>query len=482
MRSRNARLAAPAIAAVVVAACGLAASPAAAKPRFQQLAGFDAPATPPHLDRVGVLKVGPKRASNILVLVPGTSAGAAYFRPLAQQIVRRRRGWQVWAVERRENLLEDHSLAARVKAGGSSGDELFDYYLGWLIDPDVSRHFEPVPDSEVGFAREWGLRVAVGDLRRVLRAARKRARVRARAKARRGNGKSRRRGRVVLGGHSLGASITTAYATWDFNGVPGSKGLAGLVFIDGGSGPSPAIGAEEATLELDELASGSPWLAFGGIPSPFMGLFSLVGSTLAIGEPRAPSTLQGFPLLPADLAAPVRVTNRSGWGFAIDPETSPPALAAAQFNVGRLAARGDPRGWDEAGEPTPLRRAARVASGWGLPRLDGTAWYHPIRLTLDARAVAAGNPNPAQRVLGVRSVHGDRLGRMPILAFGAALGGERVLDAARALAAQSRIPPRLVRLIDREATYAHNDPNAAHPRNAFVDGLLPFLRRTLPRR
>jgi len=38
---------------------------------------------------------------------------------------------------------------------------------------------------------------------------------------------------VVLGGHSLGGSITTAYATWDFNGKAGAKSLDGLVFIDG---------------------------------------------------------------------------------------------------------------------------------------------------------------------------------------------------------------------------------------------------------
>ena len=46
-------------------------------------------------------------------------------------------------------------------------------------------------------------------------------------------------GKVVLGGHSLGGSITTAYATWDFNGKPGAEDLSGLVFIDGGSSPTP---------------------------------------------------------------------------------------------------------------------------------------------------------------------------------------------------------------------------------------------------
>ena len=35
------------------------------------------------------------------------------------------------------------------------------------------------------------------------------------------------RRKVILGGHSLGASTTVAYAAWDFNGRPGYKDLAG---------------------------------------------------------------------------------------------------------------------------------------------------------------------------------------------------------------------------------------------------------------
>ena len=62
-----------------------------------------------------------------------------------------------------------------------------------------------------------------------------------------------------------------------------------------------------------------------------------------------------------------------------------------------------------------------------------------------------------------------------IYAFGAALGGQRVLDAARALASQSGIPDRNLTLIDRQDTYSHNDPNSASPKNEFVDGLVKFL-------
>ena len=83
-------------------------------------------------------------------------------------------------------------------------------------------------------------------------------------------------------------------------------------------------------------------------------------------------------------------------------------------------------------------------------------------------------------MLDVRATHGDDLPkRLRIYAFGAALGGQRVLDAATALASQSGIPqaqPR--RCVDRHATYAHNDPNSAAPqKNAFLKALVPFLRR-----
>jgi hypothetical protein len=117
-------------------------------------------------------------------------------------------------------------------------------------------------------------------------------------------------------------------------------------------------------------------------------------------------------------------------------------------------------------------------AGWGLKSLDGTAWYHPQRLTIDSGAVAAGNANPAQEVLDVRATHGrDLPKRLWIYAFAGSLGAQRVLDAATNLANQSGIPKKQVRLVDRHTTYSHNDPNSASPKNAFVDKLIPVLRK-----
>ncbi len=160
--------------------------------RFERLDGFAAPGTPAELNKVGVLQIGPKRAKNILVLNPGTSASAAYFAPLAKTVVEKAKGWQVWAVERRENLLEDHSVLDRAKDGTATGQELFDYYLGWLTDPSVTKHFQLIPDTDVAYARDWGMRVEIEDLRRVVKLAQKRAAARSSSAATRSAARSPR--------------------------------------------------------------------------------------------------------------------------------------------------------------------------------------------------------------------------------------------------------------------------------------------------
>jgi hypothetical protein len=457
--ARERRLPGLAVAALVGVAALLAIAPgASATPRVHWMAGYDAPDTPRSLDKVGVLRIGPRHAPDILVLNPGTSAGSAYFAPLARKIVNETDGWQVWSVERRENLLEDQSVFNRAKRGKASPQEVFDYYLRWLTDRSITNHIEPVPDSEVQFAKKWGMQVEIRDLRKVVKMAENRGR------------------HIVVGGHSLGGSITTAYATWDFNGRPGVRGLSGLVFIDGGSSPDPVTEAEAKKSLNDLRKAPSPWLSFGGIPAPLAGLFGTSGASSTKMVPDAPSLAQGWPGLPADLRPPVPVTNEAQFGYAADVKTSPESLDAFQVHAGHLQ-RGDcdPCGWVRGGSITPIQRYATMISGWDLPDVDGTAWYHPMRLTIDSGAVGDGNRNPAQKVLHVKTTHGDDI-HVPIYAFAAALGDDRVVDAARALARQSNLPRHKVTIVDRPRTYAHNDPNSASPKNAFLNHLIPFLK------
>jgi pimeloyl-ACP methyl ester carboxylesterase len=450
-----------AVVAGIVAALVMApAASAKVHVSFERLKGYNEPSTPSKYDKVGVIKVyGPPTARNVLVLNPGTSASASYFVPLGKDVVRDAPNWQVWAVERRENLLEDQSMFNKAKAGKATSQQVFDYYLGYINNPSITKHFLNIPDAKVAFARNWGMNTEMQDLHRVVKAALKLG------------------GKVVVGGHSLGGSMTSAYATWNFGGKAGAAPLAGLVFIDGGSSPTP-VTPEAAQQSLDNLKSSTPWLSFGGIGAPLAGLFNTSGALSVLTSPNDPSIGWHWALLPTYLKPPVEPTNEAQYGYALDSDTSPASLIAAQAHLGRLADSGTPRRWVRAGELTPIRRYATMFSGWGLKSLDGTAWYHPMRLTIDSGAVAAGNANPAQKVLNVHATHGHDLPkRLRIYAFGAALGGQRVLAAAQVLAQQSGIPKSRLVLVDRHTTYSHNDPSSASPKNAFVDHLIPFLKR-----
>src|SRR5205814_7062432 len=188
------------VAAVALAGATLTPSAgAAAQPKvdvkFEQLQGFKAPGTPVKYNKVGVIKTGPSDAKNILVLVPGTSASAAYFEPLAKDIVRASKGWQVWAIERRENFLEDQSVLNQAKKGKTTAKQLFDYYLGFVTDPSITKHFQFIPDADVAFARDWGMNVELEDMRRDVAAAKKQG------------------GKVVLGRHSPAGPTTTRYTS-----------------------------------------------------------------------------------------------------------------------------------------------------------------------------------------------------------------------------------------------------------------------------
>ncbi len=189
------------------------------------------------LNQVGVIKVGKPSAKNVMVIEPGTSGGGAYFVALAKSLVERLPGWQIWAVERRENLLEDQTYLTKAKRGNATPEQVFHYYLGFLTEsPSNKPHTKFLPESAVPFAREWGLNVAVEDLHVVIESAKSLG------------------GKVVLAGHSLGGSVVTAYATWDFAGKVGADGLSGLVYDDGGSGPS-TISKEAAEERLTKLST-----------------------------------------------------------------------------------------------------------------------------------------------------------------------------------------------------------------------------------
>ncbi len=448
---------AAAAALIAVAALAAGASPAAAREHVLTLKGASAPG-PARLDRVRVLQMGPASARHVLVLEPGTSAGAPYFLPIAHDLLARLPGWQIWSIDRRENGLEDRSVLRRALEHKTSVQRLFDYYLGWIGKQNPGRHFEPVADADAAYVKRWGMAVAMGDLHRVVAAAKRGGRT------------------VVLGGHSLGGSMTTAYATWDFGGHAGARDLSGLVFIDGAGG---AIGrkvptAAEARTSLADLdkASASPFLNLGFGPWQ-AGVFNAIGSSAARLAPHAVSVFDAWPLLPGILRPPAPTTNRGGYGYAIDTQTAPASLALVQMHIGHLSDSGSPRDWVD-GELGTVERAAQLFSG--IPAMDGSSWYHPLRLSIDAGAIANGTRNPAQKVFGDRATHGRDV-HLPMYAIETSLGAGRVLRNVRQLARQSGVPRRKLVLVDRHTTMAHIDPLVDVPRrNALLKTVVPFLK------
>jgi pimeloyl-ACP methyl ester carboxylesterase len=412
---------------------------------------------PKAYDHVYVHQMGPRGADRVLVLMPGTSGGAGDFTQVAQDLLDRVADLQVWALDRRSQALEDTAVFEQQLAGEKSLQEMFDYYLGWATNGGTpADHFQFLDADTVPFAREWGMRTAIDDARRVVLAARK------------GHDE------VFLGGHSLGASLTAAYAAWDFRGKPGYRDVDGLVLIDGGLlGSFTGYDLGEAKQALDELEQGDPFAdVFGtGLPPESAGLFGEVGAQYALRQPTERSPLQDSALLPAAFKPSVSVTNRALFGFAFDRDTSPfgPSL---QVNAGELAGAGDPRDWVDGGV-TPVER---LAANFGLEP-NGVEWYFPRRLTIDTNGADQMKRNAVARFLGLRLEHTDEID-VPIYAFQTDLTHGGVLRGARNLVKRAATSKRDAMLVNGAPLQSHLDPLTAAPQqNEFLKTLVEFLDR-----
>jgi hypothetical protein len=411
---------------------------------------------PDRLDNVTVTKVGPGSARNVLVLMPGYYGGAGDFLLVGRDIVRRVPDLQVWTVDRRSQPLEDTRVFDDARAGRVSLRRAFDYYLGWLADPSITNRFQPPDERSLGFARRWGVRVALEDVRRVILSARRQGR------------------RVILGGHSLGASLTTIYATWDFNGRPGYRDVEGLVLIDGGTlGAFTEPTPQRTHRELQALRTGSPFADLVGFGLPWAaGVFAEFAAVAARREPRAPSIGQRFPLLPAQFKPSVPTTNRGLLGFIFDKDTSPATLRDIHVNAGRLATSGAPRDWMD-GEVTPIRRLAEIFSG--IP--NATDWYFPERLRIEVDAAQYLRRTAQAARLQLRLLHLPDVD-VPVYAYQTDLTDGGVLRGARTFIRRSRSPRGRAVLVDASRTDSHLDPLTAAPETSrFLQTVVPFLRR-----
>jgi len=418
--------------------------------------------TPAKYDSVQVRTFGSPTASHVLVLVPGTNGGAGDFDLVAPYLVDHVPDLQVWAEMRREGVLQDESVIQSTLAGKTTTQQMFDYYLGWISNPKITDHYQPLKASSYAFVDDWGMAVAMNDLHAVI------------VKADDGGKRT-----VTLGGHSLGGTEAAAYAAWDFNGTAGYTGINGIVCIDGCAGAqgfygtTPTIPSVQA--ELAQLTTKGPWLDLLGVGLPWAtGAFSEVGAVTAYKDPTGPATtFEDFPLLPASFKAPVPVTNAAQLGYAFDYKTSPPGLKLIQVHSGHVATTGDPAGWVDDGI-TPI---TNVVDTFAQTPLAAAEWYYPERLSIDAGAAASLQQTPVATYLGLRLTHTAQVD-VPLYAFQTALGGadNGVADSAEAYKAESKIPS--VTVVSRTATYSHLDPLlAASDQNDFLKTVVPWLKK-----
>lgn len=420
--------------------------------------------------RVDTGSAAPRPARAILVLMPGFLGGAGSYDPLARALVRRSTASEpieAWAIDRRSNFLEDHH-GLEVAQVRSDPELARRYYFGG--EAIEGRTYAGVrPPEGLAYMSEWGLASTIADLRAAI------ALVPA----------AERKGRVVLVGHSLGASIVEEYAAWDFAGQPGFAELAGLVLIDG---TSASEGGAAPAVTRQQYEQGS---MLGGFPAP--GLLQIRKAAPYFVLPLLGSevyTVAGVSGLRAalrptevttdsDRDATLRIllglrqlpsmTNRAALGFSFDRAYNSLSFASVACGAAtggpvteytgvlgdQLLHPSDPGAtydWVDYAQASPTGNTSldELARAWFEgPGLDFGEWYFPARLSLDAPAAGTLVLAPTDWPLadfGLRAIHGQKMD-LPILAAAASLVGKGHGDASaydrlRALVATVPVGPQ----------------------------------------
>ncbi|MDZ7800295.1 MAG: hypothetical protein U5K81_05820 [Trueperaceae bacterium] len=367
-------------------------SPASVPSRAVWVPGASVPGTPEDMNGTTTLRFQlAEPADTIYVAVPGLFGGASAFAPLARRLVASQPGTQVWALDRRANALEDREPVRRALAASDPAPAVAAY----LGTGDAPPTFLPPRPETHRFVAAWDLDVHLRDLHAVVREARASAE------------------RVVLLGHSMGASLAGVYVAWRSPDGLGHAQVDGLVLVDGAPGRTGAYGRGRdvrfagvrllPTEEAVRSGEAAPWVTLGKGGAQFAERQAAAVLAALAPEEDAPAHVRPFAL-----------TNLAYGGLMHDDQYGPlnqfyasigevqgaeldgnlaaflvgGPVAARSASVVGVAAGEERVGW-RPGDPRFERSDAQeLFAAWNDPRADVAEWYVPVELLRDLAALS----------------------------------------------------------------------------------------------
>ena len=301
-----------------------------------------------------------------MIAYPGTYGGAASFDALARALVLRGatsgNHTEVWAIDRRSNLLEDLRGMSTAQASANAEIAAGYYFGGETIGGTAFPGFRT--QESVAFMSEWGLATLIEDLRNVVEVV----------------PQASRKGHVFVMGHSAGGGVAETYAGWHFDddALQGSEELAGVVLVDGAS-PGTAISETDyhagfgtsffASPGVDEIRSTTRYSA---LPLLGVGVFA-ESEILALRALLAPSDVvrdsQRDTFLSLLFSVTARqvphMTNRAAFGLGFDDASNGIPVFSAS-----LGARGSSA---PSSKPEWRPSSAGYLAHWSKTELEGSS-------------------------------------------------------------------------------------------------------------
>ena len=244
------------------------------------------------LDPLNASLPDPVATDAMLVMIPGGMEGANGFEYLARQLIYIAKtqddlNFEVWAVERRNNRLEDVSALNFIEdeliAGQMTMQEAVDTFVDYYYEgqPIGGRTFDGwYVNEDLPFLSEFGLQLDTEDVFQVILTMIPDPEV--------------RREKVFVGGHSMGGIMTSMFVGWDLDGDPSTTDDAGYNNCAG-------IFGLDTSLEPGGYDAGGLYDALPGtVPGQEFTESDYIAAVEAMRDGTTPVILNSPPLLSAE--------------------------------------------------------------------------------------------------------------------------------------------------------------------------------------